>query len=343
MQPRVSEQLLIDAIGDSGDRRALCFSLGRGQLAAHLVDQGAKEVQLLFSDIYLAEQAAGNLASWSGVQVKCEVDFPEGPFQLAALPCSRRGDGELTRELMQQCYHRLEPGGEFWVSVDAPKDTWVRNELGKLNRSVSRHIFENGVVYRLVRGHSSVRLRNFGCEFKFRDQDRLIDLKTTPGVFSHRRLDTGARCLIETMEVMAGDRILDLGCGSGGVGIAAALRAPETHVTMVDVNPRALACAEWGLKKNEVRQFETCLNAYVEVEPSGSYDLVLANPPYYSDQQIAKIMFEGGFKALRPAGMMLLVTKQPEWYHKQYGDKVAEYQSWSWRSYTIIAVRQFDD
>lgn len=54
-------------------------------------------------------------------------------------------------------------------------------------------------------------------------------------------------------------------------------------------------------------------------------------------------MFEGGFKALRPAGMMLLVTKQPEWYHEQYGDKVAEYQSWSWRSYTIIAVRQFDD
>ena len=69
---------------------------------------------------------------------------------------------------------------------------------------------------------------------------------------------------------------------------------------MVDVNPRALACAEWGLKKNEVRRFETCLNAYVEVEASGSYDLVLANPPYYSDQQIAKIMFEGGFKALRP-------------------------------------------
>ena len=128
MQPRVSEQLLIDAIGDSGDRRALCFSLGRGQLAAHLVDQGAKEVQLLFSDIYLAEQAAGNLTPSSGVQVKCEADFPEGPFQLAALPCSRRGDGELTRELMQQCYHRLEPGGEFWVSVDAPKDTWIRNE-----------------------------------------------------------------------------------------------------------------------------------------------------------------------------------------------------------------------
>ena len=112
---------------------------------------------------------------------------------------------------------------------------------------------------------------------------------------------------------------------------------------MVDVNPRALACAEWGLKRNGVSQFETCLNAYVGVEPIGSYDLVLANPPYYSNQKIARIMFEGGFEALRPAGMMLLVTKQPEWYHEQYGDKVAEYQSWSWRDYTVIAVRQFDD
>ena len=71
--------------------------------------------------------------------------------------------------------------------------------------------------------------------------------------------------------------------------------------------------------------------------------MLIAKQIGFSDQQIAKIMFEGGFKALRPAGMMLLVTKQPEWYHEQYGDKVAEYQSWSWRSYTIIAVRQFDD
>lgn len=343
MQTRVSEQLLIEALGEIGPVRAICTSQGRGQLAAHLVDRGAVEVQLPFWDIYLANLASETLGNDTGIQVLCQPDLPDGPFQLAVLPCSRQGDAEMTRDLMQQFYDRLEPGGEFWVSVDAPRDQWVRQELGKLNPRVRRQVDSRGVVYRLVRDDSRVRLRNFDCEFKFRDGERLIDLKTRPSVFSHRRLDTGARCLIESMEISAGDRILDLGCGSGGVGIAAALRAPETQLTMMDVNPRALSCAEWGCLTNEVPDFDLKLSAQVQVEVPGSYDWVLTNPPYYSNQQIAGIMFEGGLNALRPAGLMLVVTKQPQWYEDTFRDQVAEMEVWPWRNYAVVAVRQFDD
>ena len=343
MQPRVSEQLLIEALETIEPCRAICTSQGRGQLASHLVNQGATEVQLPFWDIYLANQASEALGASATIQVLCQSELPEGPFQLAALPCSRQGDAEMTRYLMQQCYDRLEPGGEFWVSVDAPGDQWVRKELGKLNRRVRRQLDSRGVVYRLIREDSPVRLRNFDCEFKFRDGERLIDLKTRPGVFSHRRLDTGARCLIESMEILAGDRILDLGCGSGGVGIAAALRAPDTQLTLMDVNPRALSCAEWGCLQNGVTDFDLKLNAEVQVDAPGSYDWVLTNPPYYSNQQIAGIMFKGGLAALRPAGLMLVVTKKPEWYEETFRDQVAEMEVWPWRNYAVVAVRQFDD
>jgi 16S rRNA G1207 methylase RsmC len=343
MQTRVAEQLLIEALTEVGPCRAICTSQGRGQLAAHLADQGATEVQLPFWDIYLAEQAKEVLGEYASVEVICQSELPEGPFQLAALPCSRQGDAELTRDLMQQCYARLEPGGAFWVSVDAPGDQWVRKELGKLNPRVRRNVEPTGVVYRIIRDDKPVRLRNFDCEFKFRDGARLIDLKTRPGVFSHRRLDTGARCLIEAMEITAGDRILDVGCGSGGVGIAAALRAPDTQLTLIDVNPRALSCAEWGCLQNQVSQFELKLNAQVQIELPGSYDWVLANPPYYSNQQIARVMFEGGLAALRPAGLMLVVTKQPQWYEETFRDQVAEMEIWPWRHYAVVAVRQFDD
>ena len=47
---------------------------------------------------------------------------------------------------------------------------------------------------------------------------------------------------------------------------------------------------------------------------AGSYDLALANPPYYADFRIAALFVEAAREALAPGGTLLLVTKQPGWY-----------------------------
>ena len=46
----------------------------------------------------------------------------------------------------------------------------------------------------------------------------------------------------------------------------------------------------------------------------GSYDLALANPPYYADFRIAELFVEAAHRALAPGGTLLIVTKQPTWY-----------------------------
>jgi 16S rRNA (guanine1207-N2)-methyltransferase len=46
----------------------------------------------------------------------------------------------------------------------------------------------------------------------------------------------------------------------------------------------------------------------------GSYDLFLANPPYYSNYRIAEIFLDAGRRALRPGGTILVVAKRPDWY-----------------------------
>ena len=51
--------------------------------------------------------------------------------------------------------------------------------------------------------------------------------ETCAGVFSSDGLDPGTRFLIDTFDVTAQDRVLDLGCGFGAIGIAAARRARE--------------------------------------------------------------------------------------------------------------------
>ena len=43
-----------------------------------------------------------------------------------------------------------------------------------------------------------------------------------------------------------------------------------------------------------------------------SFDVALANPPYYAQQSIARLFVEGAARLLRPDGRLYLVTKQAD-------------------------------
>jgi ribosomal protein L3 glutamine methyltransferase len=89
------------------------------------------------------------------------------------------------------------------------------------------------------------------------------------------------------------DRILDLCTGSGCIAIACALAFPNALVDAVDIDPGALAVA----KKN-VDAYG--LNDQVQVKASDlfsalddqRYDLIVTNPPYVSEEEIAELPSE---------------------------------------------------
>ena len=337
---RASEQMLIEWLPDASPNRMICTSLGRGQLAGAAAQRWPDtKVDCLFLDLFLAEQARKSHADASlpNLQFLCEVDFPEEPCDLAALPFTTGGEAELTWNLMQSAFRRLEQGGQLAVAVDNPNDTWLRERMRNLFKKTTTIPNDSGVVYVGRKTEPLKKIKEFNEEFAFRDEGRLYKVVTQPSVFSHRRLDLGARALMEAMFVKPGDRILELGCGAGAVCFAAAGRNPEGTVHGLDSNPRAVACTLEGAKLNEIPNITASLTADARVDDVGTYDLVLANPPYFSNFRIAELFVNSAFEALKPRGRLQIVTKHPAWFLERLPQQFRKVRRSESRRYFVVS------
>ena len=316
LEVRPQEQLLIDALDAVSPNRVLCISQGVAQLAAAAAGRFSNAaVYCHYLDLYQAEAArqyAGNRLA--NLTLGCASDFPPQSVDLAALPLSAQGDTELTREFLQDAHQRLKAGGVLMASSDNPHDRWLHEEMRTLFATVTRRESPQGTVYIARRERPLKRLRNFRCEFVFRDNGRLIHAASRPGVFSHRAVDAGARQLMAAMQIAAGDRVLDIGCGSGTVSLAAALRAEGVAVLAVDSHARAVECTTLGAARNGLGNITVQHSACgPQCEPE-TFDVALANPPYYAGFRIARFFLEASHRALRAGGRIFVVSKQPDWY-----------------------------
>ena len=60
------------------------------------------------------------------------------------------------------------------------------------------------------------------------------------------------RFFLDTLlEQTLGNKILDVGCGYGTLGIVLKKFFPDSKIDMVDVNPRALELAEINARRNQ--------------------------------------------------------------------------------------------
>ena len=199
--PRPQEQLLIDLLPELTATRILCTSAGLAQFAHAAAQQFPHApVHCHYLDLYHAQQALCGMEHAPGnMAIGCAADLPPGEVDLVALPFSAHGEAELTRDLMQAGHQSLCIGGRMLTSTDNPRDRWLHDEMKKLFDRVTRRPMESGVVYLATKRQVLKTIKDFSSEFAFRDRDRLIAVASRPGVFSHRRIDPGARQLLGAM------------------------------------------------------------------------------------------------------------------------------------------------
>jgi 16S rRNA (guanine1207-N2)-methyltransferase len=314
---RPHEQLLVDVVQELPSGKLLCNTAARGEFArAYVILHPGSTAACWFLDVYQRDQSQQAADVPQGLEFVCTPDFPAGPYDVVAWAMGFRGETELKREMLLEGWFQLADGGRYVVSTDNAEDQWLHTELKALFPKVTRRPTDRGVLYLATKSGDPPKRKNYSCEFAFRDQDRLFTAYTRPSVFSHRRIDTGARRLIDSMTITPGMQVLDLGCGSGVVGLAALARVEDVQVLAVDCNPRALQCAERGAAKNELRGLSTTLDALGTTVPEEHFDLVLANPPYFSNYRIAELFLQTAQRVLKPKGEVLVVTKTPLWFEE---------------------------
>lgn len=81
--------------------------------------------------------------------------------------------------------------------------------------------------------------------------------------------------------------VLDIGTGSGCIGIACAVALPRARVDLADVSPEAVALARENVQLHGVgARVRVCRSDVYSGLGIGQYDLIVSNPPYVSDEEM---------------------------------------------------------
>ena len=90
---------------------------------------------------------------------------------------------------------------------------------------------------------------------------------TDNGVFSKEAIDYGTQVLLKTIceREELGERILDLGCGYGPVGVVLKKIYPTKAFEMIDVNPRAVQLAKENICRNQLEADVHVSNIYEDL------------------------------------------------------------------------------
>jgi 16S rRNA (guanine1207-N2)-methyltransferase len=273
------------------------------------------------------------------VNVVCAADLPAGELDLVAIPVLKKSESELTRDMMQQAHQLLKVGGYLAMSVDHAGDKWVHEQMQSLFAKVSCDRSSSGCVYWSKKTEPLKKVKCFDAEFVFRDGQNLIKAISRPGVFAHRRVDGGARQLIESAEIGPTDHVLDMGCGVGTISLAAALRT-QGLVHAVDSNARAIDCVQRSAALNGLTNIVGHLNADGQLDLPQPVDVALANPPYFGDDAISQHFVDACIQHMTPGGALLVVTKSPRWYHAYFENKLEDIAIFESGSYYVCCGRK---
>jgi 16S rRNA (guanine1207-N2)-methyltransferase len=176
-------------------------------------------------------------------------------------------------------------------------------------------------------------------------RDKSFEFLTASSVFSKKRVDIGTRLLIEAMVLPEAGYVLDVGCGYGAIGIAAATFNPRLRVVMTDVNTRAVHLAKHNIEINKVTNAEVrCGYLYDPVEEL-TFNCVLSNPPVSAGMETVKAIILEAPKVMASKATFQMVVRSkiggktlPSTFNETFGNSAVLARESGYR--VLIAEKQ---
>lgn len=305
---------------ESSDR-VLLLGVGAGVLATWVA---ARAGSVTLSDVHRAvlDRAMATLAL-NGVTQARELpieqlaDVAPNSFDVVLVNSAFQSNSRALTALLHAAGNALRVGGRMYVvGAKAQGITAIKTRLGELFGSVNTLGFRKGVhVLVAVRSETwaaatpavSEQIEVSLCGVSLR-------VLLHEGVFARGALDDGSRMLIEALDVRASDVALDLGCGSGIIGMVMARLVTDGHVTLVDSDTVAVGLAQKNLQLNGITNAEVRAGDGYAAVPGALFDLIATNPPFHLGRQqtseIALGFIAGALGALKPGGRLYVVANR---------------------------------
>ncbi|RRD39297.1 class I SAM-dependent methyltransferase [Leptotrichia sp. OH3620_COT-345] len=151
-------------------------------------------------------------------------------------------------------------------------------------------------------------------KIKYTIENKTFEFITDNGVFSKGKVDSGTDLMLKTFikdkkfkkkEKM---NVLDIGCGYGTVSVILKSFYPFLHMTLSDVNERALKLSEENLKNHNIKGYEIIKSSVFD-NISGNFDIILSNPPIRAGKEIIFSIYEGAYEHLNLNGEFYCVIR----------------------------------
>jgi 23S rRNA (guanine1835-N2)-methyltransferase len=322
-----ADEYLLNHIHDTqfvrADDRVLLLNDSYGALALALADHSPYS----WNDSYLAQQGLSENLLHNGhpleqVNTNTTIDFPSAGIdcvlikipktlamlehQLYALRDLLNQDSRIIAAGMARHIHNSTL--ELFESIIGPTTTTRAVKKSRLILAQRDHSLKEGQS-------------NYPGSYEL-EVDRSYQIVNHAGLFSRDRLDAGSRFLLENMA--AGEqyqRIVDLGCGNGVLGLVAAVMNPTSTLLFCDESHMAIASARTNFQSafTSTREAEFKVGNCLQGVDDDSRDLVLINPPFHLQHSIGDAiawqMFKDARRVLAKGGELRIVGNRHLGYH----------------------------
>lgn len=316
----LAESLILDPAA-----RVLHLGCGHGGLGVFLARQAPGGAVALVDANHAAVGLAARTLAANGIANATVLGDPLAPLPDPAsydvvvmeVPAGRK----FARRWLALAHLALKPGGQLYLA--GPKAEGISSVIGDAGALFGR---ATTLAYR---AHQRVAVAIKGeaappawvaepgiapgtwHRFTVALGGEEFAIESLPGVFSHDGLDAGTAYLLASLKVRRGERVLDLGCGWGALGLVAA-RAGAAAVDLVDVSLPAVAAAARNIAAAGLTNARALPSDALTAVAGNRYDLIVSNPPFHAgkavDYDASQAFIAGARDLLTPRGRLVVVA-----------------------------------